>query len=384
MDPRPSFIEKFGDLVLKCSSCGYCQAVCPVFDLTLRPALNARGKMLVLKEVIEGTVALDQELVETLFQCTTCARCAKSCPAGVDVPEIIKQVRKDMVQAGTCHPAFQGLNEILLKQTNIYGETIPPDFGQEKNKKAKVAFFVGCVGSYRSLDSTRQTLTLLDRLNIDYTLLDEVCCSGILEDVGYRAHEYLVNQNLQSILLTGAETVVTACPYCFRTFSRLPQYEILRTKNINVVHLVQLLKDIDFGVTTKKRLTYHDPCDLGRHSGIYEEPREIIKKLSPHFIEMAHQRVDSLCCGAGGGMRGAYPANSIALARARLEEAVECGAEVLLTGCNSCVQNLSNAKTRYSKLRKQSLEIYNIPEFINYLLERANGRNNKNRGCGTQ
>jgi Fe-S oxidoreductase len=355
MDPRPSFIEKFGDLVLKCSSCGYCQAVCPVFNLTLRPALNARGKMLVLKEVIEGTVALDQELVETLFQCTTCASCTKSCPAGVDVPEIIKQVRKDMVQSGTCHPAFQGLNEVLLKQTNIYGETVLPDFSQEKNKKAKVAFFVGCVGSYRSIDSTRQTLTLLDRLNIDYTLLDEVCCSGVLEDVGYRVHENLVNKNLQSILITGAETVVTACPYCFRTFNRLPQYETLRTKNINVVHVIQFLKDIDFGVTTEKRLTYHDPCDLGRHSGIYEEPREIIKKLSPHFIEMNHQRADSLCCGAGGGMRGAYPANSIALARARLEEAVECGAEVLLTSCNSCVQNLSNAKTRYSKLRKQPL-----------------------------
>lgn len=384
MDPRPSFIEKFGELVLKCSSCGYCQAVCPVFGLTLRPALNARGKMLVLKEVIEGTVALDQDLVETLFQCTTCACCAKNCPAGVDVPEIIKQVRKDMVQLGICHPAFQGLNEILQKQTNIYGETVPPDFDQEKNKKAEVAFFVGCVGSYRSIDSTRQTLALLDRLNIDYTLLDEVCCSGVLEDVGYYVHENLVNRNLQSILSTGAETVVTACPYCFRTFSRLPQYEILRTKNIKVVHLVQFLKDIDFRVTTGKRLTYHDPCDLGRHSGIYEEPREIIKKLSLHFIEMTHQRVDSLCCGAGGGMRGAYPANSIALARARLEEAVECGAEVLLTSCNSCVQNLSNAKTRYSKLRKQPLEIYNIPEFINHLLEKANGRNKKTRGSGTQ
>ncbi|MBI5606664.1 MAG: (Fe-S)-binding protein [Deltaproteobacteria bacterium] len=383
MDPRHRFIEKFGELVLKCSSCGYCQAVCPVFGLTLRPALNARGKMLVLKEVIEGTVALDQELVETLFQCTTCARCAKSCPAGVDVPEIIKQVRKDMVQLGAFHPAFQGLNEILLKQTNIYGEMIPPDFGQEKNKKAEVVFFIGCVGSYRSIDSTRQTLALLDRLNIDYTLLDEVCCSGVLEDVGYRVHENLVNQNLQSILLTGAETVVTACPYCFRTF-RLPQYEILRTKDIKVVHLVQFLKDIDFGVTTEKRLTYHDPCDLGRHSGIYEEPREIIQKITPDYVEMTHNRGDSLCCGAGGGMRGAYPSNSIALARARLEEAIECRADILLTSCNSCVQNLSNAKTRYSKLRKQPLEIYNIPEFINHLLERANGRNKKIRGSGTQ
>jgi Fe-S oxidoreductase len=337
--------------------------------------LNARGKMLVLKEVIEGTVALDQELMETLFQCTTCGRCAKNCPAGVDVPEIIRQVRRDLVDSGTCHPVFQGLNEILLKQSNIYGETVRPDFGKEKNKKSEVAFFIGCVGSYRSLDSTLQTLELLDRLQINYTLMDEVCCGGVLEDVGYRVHENLVHQNIESIMTTGAATVITACPYCFKTFNRLPQYEKLREKNIEVVHLVQFLKDWDFGVTTEKRLTYHDPCDLGRHSGIYEEPREIIKKISSHFVEMTHHRADSLCCGAGGGMRGAYPSNSIALARARLEEALECGAEVLLTSCNSCVQNLFNAKTRYSKLRKQPLEIYNIPEFINHLLERADGRN---------
>ena len=374
MDPVYSFIRKFGDQVLKCSSCGFCQAVCPVFDLTLRPALNARGKMLVLKEVIEGRLALDPELIETVFQCTTCARCVKNCPAGLEVPEIIKQVRKDMVDSGAGHPAFQSLNGLLDKNSNIYGETARPDFGKEKNKKAAVVFFIGCVGSYRSQDSTRQTLELLDRLNIDYTLIDEVCCSGVLEDVGYRIHDDLADQNLQAILATGAGTVITACPYCFRTFNRLPQYDRLKAEQIKVIHLVQFLKELDFGVTTEKRLTYHDPCDLGRHSGLYEEPREIIKKLSPHFIEMNHQRVDSLCCGAGGGMRGAYPAHSIALARARLEEAIECGADVLLTSCNSCVQNLSNAKMRYSKLRQHPLEIYNISEFINHLLQALSGR----------
>jgi Fe-S oxidoreductase len=369
VDSRYTFIQKFGDQILKCSSCGFCQAVCPVYDLTLRPALNARGKMLILKEIIEGSSALDQEFIETLFQCTTCARCAKNCPSGLEVTEIIKQVRKDMVRSGIGHPAFQSLNEMLHKNTNIYGETEQPDFGKEKNKKSEVVFFIGCVGTFRSPDSTRQTLQLLDRLNIDYTLIDEVCCSGVLEDVGYGIHEDRAEQNLQAILSTGANTVITACPYCFRTFKNHPRYERLKTNQIEFIHLVQFLKDRDFGVTTEKRLTYHDPCDLGRHSGLYEEPREIIKKLSSHFVEMDHQRVDSLCCGAGGGMRGAYPANSIALARFRLEEAIACGADVLLTSCNSCVNNLSNAKMRYSRLRKHPLEIYNIPEFINRLLK---------------
>ena len=116
----------------------------------------------------------------------------------------------------------------------------------------------------------------------------------------------------------------------------------------------------------RKKVTYHDPCDLGRHCGIYEEPRETIRKIAGDFVEMAHHHVDALCCGAGGGVRGAYAKNSIAMARRRLEEVDEVGAEVVLTECNSCVHNLSNAK-----LRKQKFKIYNTTQFINELMENA-------------
>ena len=94
MKENYEFEKKFRDQVLRCSSCGFCRAVCPVFGLTKRPAFNARGKMLILKEVMDGNIPLNDELVETLFQCTTCAACAKNCPSGVNPPEIIKQVRK--------------------------------------------------------------------------------------------------------------------------------------------------------------------------------------------------------------------------------------------------------------------------------------------------
>jgi len=113
-------------------------------------------------------------------------------------------------------------------------------------------------------------------------------------------------------------------------------------------------------------VTYHDPCDLGRHCGIYEEPREIIRKIAPNFVEMENHHANALCCGAGGGVRGAYAKNSISMARRRLEEVEAIGAEVVLTECNSCVHNLSNAK-----LRKQKFKIYNISQFVGDLLEDA-------------
>jgi Fe-S oxidoreductase len=319
--------------------------------------------MLLLKEVMDGKIELGDELIETLFQCTNCASCVEDCPSGVNVPEIIKQARKDMVHIGSCHPAFKGMNEVLQKHANIYAEDEPMDFGRERDKAAEYVYFVGCVGSYREEESTLATLDFLDRLTVNYTLIDEVCCSGVLEDVGYQINEDLARKNVDRIMATGAKTVITGCPYCFRTLNNKTQYAQLREKGIRTIHISQLVGDFELGVKTDKRVTYHDPCDLGRHCGVYEEPRDTIRKIASDFVEMPHHHVDALCCGAGGGVRGAFAKNSIAMARRRLREAEEIGAEVVLTECNSCIHNLSNAK-----LRKQKFEIYNTTAFINELM----------------
>ena len=366
MEEKYEFEKKFRDQVLRCSSCGFCRAVCPVFGLTKRPALNARGKMLILKEVMDGNVPLNDELIESLFQCTTCASCANQCPSGVNPPEIIKAVRRDMVHRGTCHPAFEGMNRVLQEHTNIYGEDEPEDFERERNKKAEIVFFIGCVGSYREDEATMATLAVLDHLKVDYTLIDEVCCSGALEDVGFEINEKLAKTNIDLILATGAKTVITGCPYCSRTFNNKPQYSALKDAGLNIIHVSQFLKDFDLGVKTDKVVTYHDPCDLGRHCGIYDEPREIIGKIAPNFREMRHNRANALCCGAGGGVRGAFPKNSIEMARRRLEEVEEVGAEIVLTECNSCVHNLNNAK-----LRAQKFKIFTTTQFLSQLLEEA-------------
>ena len=366
MESKYNFEKKYREQILKCSRCGFCQAVCPVYGATLRPALNARGKMLLLKEVMDGKIELNNELIETLFQCTTCANCFQNCPSGVEVPEIIKEARKDMVRIGSCHPTFEGMNEVLKKHTNIYAEDEPEDFERERNKQAEYVYFIGCVGSYREDEATMAALDLLDRLKVNYTLIDEVCCSGVLEDVGYEINDNLAEKNIDLILKTGARKIITGCPYCSRTFNNKPQYNRIKEKGIETIHITQFLQDFDFSVQTDKKVTYHDPCDLGRHCGIYEEPRNTIRKIAPNFVEMPNNRENALCCGAGGGVRGGYAKNSIAMARRRLEQAEEVGAEIVLTECNSCAHNLGNAK-----LRKQKFKIYNTTEFINELMEEA-------------
>jgi len=367
MEPKYDFARKYREQVLKCSRCGFCQAVCPVYGSTLRPALNARGKMLVLKEVMDGEIELNDELIETLFQCTTCASCFENCPSDVNVPEIIRQVRRDMVNIGSCHPAFKGMNEVLQKHTNIYAEDEPEDFERERNRRAEYVYFIGCVGAYREDEATMATLDLLDRLDVDVTLIDEVCCSGVLEDLGYRINKELAQKNIERILATGAKKVITGCPYCWRVMNTNDWYAEIRNAGVEILHMSQFLKAFDLGIKTDKRVTYHDPCDLGRHCGIYEEPRETIRKMASNFVEMPSNRAGALCCGAGGGVRGAYAKNSIAMARRRLREAEAVGAEVVLSDCNSCIHNLANAK-----LRRQKFKIYNTMAFINLLMEEQN------------
>jgi len=366
------FLTPFREQIALCSRCGFCQVSCPVYGATLRPAVNPRGKMLILKDLLEGRLALGPELLEPFYQCTACGVCNRHCPAGVSVPEILKAVRIELVRTGMPHPAFNGLSEALARHKNIYGTERPAALTSRKeNDPAEIVYFKGCVGSFREAESVRQTQRLLDRLQVNYTGIDEVCCGGVAEEVGGEPISALAAHNVQAILATGAKRVLTECPFCFRTLTGRPQYAALEREKIAVLPLVRFLKDLDFGVTTAKRVTYHDPCDLGRQAGIYEDPRQIIRRIAPDFVEMAHAREEALCCGAGGGMRGAYPGTSIAMAGRRLREAGQVQAQILLTHCNSCLHNFRNAQQRYADLRRQNLEIYNLCQFIERLLEGA-------------
>ena len=365
-EPRYDFERKYRDDILRCSRCGYCQAVCPAFGATMRPALNARGKMLLLKEIMDGELELTEEVVETVCQCTTCGACQENCPSGVNVPEILKVARRDLVNIGSCHPAFTGMHEVLLKNDNIYMEDELPDFDQERDRKgAENIFYVGCVGNFREDEATESMLELLDRLDVDYTLVTEYCCSGVLNDVGYATNPELARKNIEAMLEIGAKRIICGCPYCFRTFTHDPMYKDL-TDKMEIVHIVQFLSQFDFDVKTDEKVTYHDSCDLGRHCGIFEEPRKIIDQIAAEFVEMESHHTKSLCCGAGGGARGAFARNSVDMARKRYEQALDTEAEIMLTGCNMCVGNLSNAKKRKDKTR-----IVNMVTFLNELLDEA-------------
>ncbi len=285
------FDEKMRKAITQCSRCGFCRAVCPIFDLTKRPITNARGKMILMKEVMEGKLPVTEDVAKAFLRCTTCRNCTVNCPSGADPQKVITAARKEMVGIGFDN-LFKAMGEVVEKYGNIYGETERHDWGHKKGQ-APIVLFLGCVGVYREAESVAETLRLLDLLKVDFTTIDEVCCSGVMEDVGYSIKGNLARRNIAEIHKTGAKTLMTTCPYCYRVFKEHPSYKDL---GVEIKHITQFLKDFDFQVKTQKKVTYHDPCDLGRHAGIFDEPREIIRKIAPHFVEPRRSRENAMCC----------------------------------------------------------------------------------------
>ncbi|MGD2247871.1 MAG: (Fe-S)-binding protein [Candidatus Methanofastidiosia archaeon] len=301
---------------------------------------------------------LTDDIFENTFQCTLCKTCTERCPYDLEIYEIVKDARKDLVNLGHFIEGHKIMKDTVEEYGNIYGEE-PPEIGRRK-ENPEYALFVGCVGTYREQETAEKILDLLDTLGVDYSRVDEVCCGGVFPDVGFEASNKHAQQNIENLQKTNAKKVLCTCPKCYRTFKDDPRYKDL---GMEVVHVVELLSQFDFDKITDKTVTYHDPCDLGRHSGIYEQPRKILNQIAPNFVEMPRNKELAKCCGAGGGVRGAYGVKSVKIARDRVAEANDT-ADILLTECFSCLHNFKNAKKR-----KQKLEIYSLSEFILDALE---------------
>jgi heterodisulfide reductase subunit D len=175
-------------------------------------------------------------------------------------------------------------------------------------------------------------------------------------------------KNLKAIESSGAETLVTACPGCFMTMSR--DYPRILKENIGeeikIVHITQFLasklKEVEFkpfdGTHT---VTYHDPCHLGRHGGVIEEPRKILKAIpNLQYIELERSRMNSFCCGSGGGVKAGFPEKSIKVANERLREIKEAGANAIVTVCPFCEKNFKDAT--------DEIEVIDLVELVNRLL----------------
>jgi len=389
-----------------CTRCGICTDLCCAYaassDVEISPAkkISLLKKRLDYKYSLLGRITGQRELPEkdlvelekAAFQCTLCGRCETECPVNLGLKDVWISLREALTEEGRYPANLEMLKNMLLKGKNISFETnetrvdwinqvegIPDD--KYIKKSAEVVYFVGCVSSFspRVFKIPRSMVRLFQIAGVDFALMgeDEWCCGFPLLGAGFKEEAIqFAEHNIESVNKRGAKYLVSSCPTCFHVWKHIypemakaqmdkftyPDPVLSDKLNFKVLQEVQFLYKLacegkfKLGPVNKK-IAYHDPCDLGRSSGIYDEPRELIKLIpGVEFIELKHIREDSKCCGGGGNLEAASPELSAGIAKIRAQEIIDSGADIVISSCQQCVRTLAGAlKKEKSKIKAMDI-----------------------------
>jgi heterodisulfide reductase subunit D len=372
-------LKNVGLYVYSCRKCGQCANkvtdaipyVCPVREKT--PGFDhfyARGKNVIAQGLLEEEIEASKELAEVAYSCTLCGNCMDKCGAIdqntgaplVDSVKIVEAMREDLL---TDHPewvdpAYKALLTTTQQYDNPWG--LPRSVKGKLEKKLslpnalkkppEVLLFVGCTAASNPIQTERviRASEILKKADVNLAVLgkDEPCCGSVQKRVGAseQARE-MMNKNIHLFNKTGCKTIVTLCAGCANALKN--DYsngeEKLKPRVYHIVEfLAQLIKQdkLKFSQKQNKKVTYHDPCHLGRHMGVYDAPREILKALpGVELVERTATRNNTICCGAGGGMR-IFESGTLAvkIGEAAIESALQTGAEELVSACPFCEMNL--------------------------------------------
>lgn len=362
---KTSSLRLFEREMLTCTACGFCKSVCPTFRESGWEAISPRARVLLSYGLLNDNLPADESVVEALSKCTTCADCYRRCPSKVKIVDIIECARKEIYDSGFAPDAYRRIAANIQSTGNPYGvEGTVPDAIGEIPRPSEVGFFVGCTTAYRSPDTGRIKLSLLQRIHPETTLVDTICCGSPLKRTGSGGvlFEKHVKENIARTRKLGIKKLIISCAGCYKTIKHdYPKSEMV---GIDVVHMIDYLNLNSAKLSFKPLnavVAYHDPCHLGRGTETYDAPRELLKKIPGlNLVELAHNRKESLCCGGGGGLRATYPDMAQKIAERRVKEAKYSGAEILVTSCPFCVNNLRKGE----ETAKTGIKIMDIAELI--------------------
>jgi len=332
-----------------CIGCEACASVCPVLAQTSRDGTWYPGP-----RSLQG-LARSGPLLEAAGQplslCTMCAACSSICPVGSRNHETFAALRARIVAE---HPQsapapYLEIPRVLGRSSNIFGAEIEPLAGPRRGD-AEIAFFPGCTLPYFERESAEHTVRLLASLGVPLSIVDGVCCGGPLDVLGLEPRAENIERNREAVRATGARVVTAACPRCAHRLAK-----DLQLPGVKVEHTIETLERLLpespvlgrlRGTFEGRSVTYHDPCELGRYRGFYENARRVLALAGMRIVEMERSGPSAACCGAGGGLRSVDARLSREIARRRVEDAALTGAEALLTECPSCLHNLWTGRRR--------------------------------------
>ncbi|MCL2890714.1 MAG: heterodisulfide reductase-related iron-sulfur binding cluster [Methanomassiliicoccaceae archaeon] len=362
--------------MLSCLQCGYCIEVCEAHAQTPWESVTPRGKIYYLTQLdkknpmdklLNRKVEVSDDFVDAMYKCTGCGSCEVVCHAGIELVTFWEKVRAWLVDIGAGPmPAHKKLVDKIDHVRNPYGESPktrdawwPKDV--KKEPIPDVIMYAGCTGAYRMQRIPAAGVRVLDRAGVKQNNLgpEEYCCTSPALRTGDKS---LTKKSADAVVSKadgmGAKDMVMTCSGCYKTVSTDFGDHYSRAGQ-NVYHFSQYAdkliseRKLALNHPINAKVTYHDPCHLGRHAGVFEEPRNILKKIKGvQLVEMERNRKQSRCCGAGGGYKSAFNDFAVNVAADRIRDAEAVGAEILATSCPFCVLNLSaGAKKLGSKIK---------------------------------
>ncbi|MDD4859651.1 MAG: FAD-binding and (Fe-S)-binding domain-containing protein [Dehalococcoidales bacterium] len=367
-----------------CSQCGYCVAECNQFDGRSWESQSPRGKWYWLREYMEGREKWDQFMVDTILSCTTCELCNIRCCTGLPIEPSWLKLRRQLIhdEGKMTFPPFEMMGAALSKEGNIWAgyradrsDWFPAELAEKHGPahKSKAVYFAGCTASYVEKDIAIASVRLLDAAGVDFSCLGnkESCCGTPMMVAGkWDVFGEVLKKNIAAVREAGADTVITSCPACDMMWRRVYprwakklgiEFEI-QTKHYSEV-IAEKIKSGEFVFPHNGqkpcKVTWHDSCHIGRVSGVYDAPRELIAAVpGAELVEMAHSREDAHCCGSVLTLIKDPPV-AAEVGKERLEEAMETGAEKVVALCPCCEFQLRVSADK----KKVPIEVVDLARF---------------------
>ena len=404
-------LDELKAAALKCTRCGQCLTICPVYGKTHEESNSSRGKLFLLRSLADGTVKPTKALMELAARCTLCMRCKAICPSGVNTTDLIMALRRKMKEEGQLPAAkaiafkavtkgrlfdmamshgrpFQSMlfkntengagkvSRIPIPAAGLNLRRVVPALADKPLRKivpaistphgatrARVAFFPGCMLSYVYVNAGKALIDVLVTNGVEVHLLDNLQCCGtpLFSSGDFEGAAMLAENNVRRLAGGGFDAVITGCATCGSALKKeygavlegspaLAVWEGMKDKVYDISDFLLRLGPAEYARELPWKVTYHDACHLVRGMGVASQPRDLIRAI-PGVKLMEMQR-PAVCCGCAGTFSATHYALSQKILADKTSDILSTGADVVATGCSACkMQIIDGLSQRGSRMR---------------------------------